>query len=869
MEGLSTKGLASVVALLIAIVGFTATAGVAWADDATSSSAVTSNDGESIGNASQASPQQAETSGEITGDFVGEADTDNASGELATQEQEPVQSDPEPEPTTDSADSEVLAGNDASGDGDSAAEQEGANLQQDNATPSQSKTTKKSTLRSLSSPLSASENSTPSVEDYNVDGQYYVESMNVLTKVVDVQDSSKEDKAAAVVNTDSNKASQKWTVSYSDKGYTFLNANSQLYLGVGDGNSIIQTSVGSNSIFWKLAGTKAGGFTIASLLSGLEGLYLSVVGSGLELNDVASKWYLQEVSPEVSSTALSGIERVYAITNRSAGKVFGVSQSSKANKAEVVLGAYNGTSNQKWDVQAAGGGFYYLVAANSGKVLDVADGHVTAGSKLVQSVRNASDSQMWSVRIAQDGSYVFVNKASGKALDRLGNALVIGFYSGEPANTQKFRVSAANLIDEGVYSIGRTNATSQVVDVYKSSKANGATALPVAWKGSQSQKVDFALVAGQRNVYTIRFAHSGLYLGMDSNGKLIQTTTAQKWKPVVNQSGTYNLLNVPTNKSIVVSGTRFSGVALDTGQASQQFSLARRALVANGLYAIRTGSTTNTRVLDVSGASKNSMTNVLLWTFGEQWNQKFTITHIGNGVYKIINYNSNKTLAVAAGGNVVQAGAGASPNQQWIPRVGANGSVIFVNKKTGLALNLSGSAVNGRNVNTAKKSNGASERWYLTPTTKLREYEMRALAKAKQRGSSTNYYFVINLTNHTFLVLKRANRSSEWKIDQEWLCTTGMINPNGSSRTTVGDGRIGGNFYALHDANGTWSAYWVTSWGRGYLHSTLRAYQSMRVIDGRLGYAGSGGCVRLADPNIQWIYNNNGMFRGTSVTCWW
>ena len=59
-------------------------------------------------------------------------------------------------------------------------------------------------------------------------------------------------------------------------------------------------------------------------------------------------------------------------------------------------------------------------------------------------------------------------------------------------------------------------------------------------------------------------------------------------------------------------------------------------------------------VLDISGASTASQANLQLYESNGTGAQKFKVSHVGNGWYKIQNTNSGKVIDVSGGSSASQ-----------------------------------------------------------------------------------------------------------------------------------------------------------------------------------------------------------------------
>ncbi|EPD77887.1 L,D-transpeptidase family protein [Atopobium sp. oral taxon 199] len=124
--------------------------------------------------------------------------------------------------------------------------------------------------------------------------------------------------------------------------------------------------------------------------------------------------------------------------------------------------------------------------------------------------------------------------------------------------------------------------------------------------------------------------------------------------------------------------------------------------------------------------------------------------------------------------------------------------------------------------------------------------------------SATNWLIQIDTHQNRFAVYK--GYRGNWTPWYEWYCTTGMPGmwtPHG--QFTVGS-------KGLYFGSGYRCWYYTQITGDYLIHSILYNSDGYTVRDGRLGYHGSHGCVRLATENAKWIYNN--IPYGTKIYIW-
>jgi hypothetical protein len=136
------------------------------------------------------------------------------------------------------------------------------------------------------------------------------------------------------------------------------------------------------------------------------------------------------------------------------------------------------------------------------------------------------------------------------------------------------------------------------------------------------------------------------------------------------QDGTYRIVNKKSNKVLTaLNGGTANGTGLVQwswgGGNEQKWTLTHQG---NGQYKV-TGLASG-RVMDVSGVSTANGALLHLWDWFNANNQKWTVTPAGDGFFKLTAVHSGKAADVsggstADGANILQWTYGGSDNQQW------------------------------------------------------------------------------------------------------------------------------------------------------------------------------------------------------------
>lgn len=142
--------------------------------------------------------------------------------------------------------------------------------------------------------------------------------------------------------------------------------------------------------------------------------------------------------------------------------------------------------------------------------------------------------------------------------------------------------------------------------------------------------------------------------------------------------------------------------------------------VENGWYRILTFGNKNFS-LDVNGATAADKANVQIYRANNSAAQKFYIRSVGNGYYNILTGTNNRNSAVDVTGNgkkrgtnIIQYRVNNADAQKWSIKMNNDGSVTFIHKGSGLALDFEGARyANFTNVATWTPNNSSAQKFSL------------------------------------------------------------------------------------------------------------------------------------------------------------
>lgn len=283
-------------------------------------------------------------------------------------------------------------------------------------------------------------------------------------------------------------------------------------------------------------------------------------------------------------------------------------------------------------------------------------------------------------------------------------------------------------IQEATYIIKSAVDGNKVFDIASGSTSNGAALQIYDSNNSGAQRYEITNVGG--NYYKIVCENSGKALTVSSGKtgtRIIQSdwngSSGQKWE--FYDAG-YGQLYIQSALGNVIDLSNFStqnGNQLQlytkNNSAAQKWILQQTEYraISDGTYIISCG-LDNSKVIDIAAASIANQANVQLYAGNNSSAQRFEITYVGNGYYKIINEKSGKALDIkngstASGANVQQYSYNGSAAQLWKFVETSSGKYI-VRSKTGNVLDVkNGSSANGTNIQVYTQNGSNAQQWNL------------------------------------------------------------------------------------------------------------------------------------------------------------
>ena len=300
-------------------------------------------------------------------------------------------------------------------------------------------------------------------------------------------------------------------------------------------------------------------------------------------------------------------------------------------------------------------------------------------------------------------------------------------------------------IEDGTYYIRTAINRNKVFDIEGMSKANQAR-LQLWERSSQltdNQKFEITYLSD--GYYKIEAKHSGKSLDVMGAGKANCTkvqqyesngTDAQQWIIKDAGDGYYNIISKCNDLYLdIPSASAVNGAKIQmyegNGSTAQKFKLEKieelvgKQTIEDGEYKIKSASNTN-MVIDIDGLSRTNGASAQIWEESElvRKNQRFNISWLGNGYYKIEVRHSGKVLDVVSasklnGTKIQQYESNGTDAQQWIIKDAGNGCYNIISKCNGLYLDITNSkAVNGAKMQVYEKNSSDTQKFIFEKVDK-------------------------------------------------------------------------------------------------------------------------------------------------------
>jgi|GEM_PF-1590614 len=588
-------------------------------------------------------------------------------------------------------------------------------------------------------------------------GRYLLRPAASNTRVLEVADGSKDNKANVQLNTSDMTKAQLFDVRFDNKTglYTFKNVNSGKLLTVAAKKAKAKTNVwqekstGKKNQKWIVAAdpNRNGAFRITSALSvaskngeRIGKFALSIKGGNKDGSNAqlaktgsskAQTFYPMPKKPLVSAGNASVATGFYALaTTLPQTRAIGVKDDSSENAEILALATNTKTLERTVFVQRQSDGFYTLRFAHTGAAVAVPKGNLVAGIRLQQKSikKTATASQRWAIIENQDGSLSFVSKASGMSLAVRGKKGSTGSVLQQwyPSNSaqQRFTLQSISTVAlKGPYvTINPKNPSTMFIEVKKSSRKNGAKVHAVVGAGGNGQIFEPLRVSA--GIYAFKSTNSGKYLTA-KNGKVVQQSgsasgpqTNQQWQltPAI---GGMQLTNVATNQALTIASkgkkTRTLSLKQPSSGSAQVFKVNSAPLpLAQQTYTI--SGTSKKRI--AGGENRASVGTLLnMEKASKSSAQRWMLSHVRGEYFVLKCVRSGNTLEIKKGstknGAKVQLGVNRGNKKQLWRAIPTGDGWFYLQSASGMYL-TSGS---GSKLVVQKSASGKAQKFRFTQTS--------------------------------------------------------------------------------------------------------------------------------------------------------
>lgn len=221
------------------------------------------------------------------------------------------------------------------------------------------------------------------------------------------------------------------------------------------------------------------------------------------------------------------------------------------------------------------------------------------------------------------------------------------------------------------------------------------------------------------------------------------------------------------NKGTASSG---SNVQMDTfkGESSQKWKLTKDIYrpIEDGTYSLRVTAASN-MALDIQEKAVESNANVCLYTYDFSESQRFNITYVKDGYYKIVSSNSGKAIE-CNGSNVRQADWIGNDSQLW-KFIIAPGGGYYIKNKSGLVMDIyCGVIADKSNVQVFEQNGSSAQKWNVKKEKDYKIADVKEGVYTIRTALNKNYVLDVawgSLVNGGNIQLYTSNDSDAQKFE--------------------------------------------------------------------------------------------------------
>lgn len=276
-------------------------------------------------------------------------------------------------------------------------------------------------------------------------------------------------------------------------------------------------------------------------------------------------------------------------------------------------------------------------------------------------------------------------------------------------------------------------------------------------------------------------------------------------------------------------------------------------------------------VMDIYGGSSDNRARLQIYNANNSQAQMFTFKQVGNGLYEIVNVNSDKPFeaqggSVSNGGAVSQYSSNGTCAQHWSIVDCGNGEYSFINSKSGKAIGVpGGNGVSGSALQIYTYNGSDAQKWTLAPARTIRQ-ELNDLAASGKGlvnegveyaiGSVSERQVIdiaggsINSGSNLQLYASNATKAQRWTFsyDKNGYVTITNVKSGKVLDVFAGSKKAGANVQQ-YASNGSWAQKWIlVDCGDGSF-KICSAIRTGFVLDLAGGSTANGANVQVYDDN--------------------
>ena len=583
-----------------------------------------------------------------------------------------------------------------------------------------------------------------SKEDIKIENcEYEIKSATNNDLIFDISSASYNDGAKLQLWSDIDEAQQRFYISDIGNGYyKFTSSKSNKVLDVQNAGTMSGTSVQqyanneSDAQQWII---KSMGDGLYSIMSKCNNLYMTL-SSGVtrESKIVMSDWedsLYQKFRLEkvIMTDAFRTIEDGYYEIKTAANQklVMDVESASVENSANIQIWDDLDEEQQRFKVTYVGDGYYKISIQKSGKILDVRSAGMEEGTVVQQYSDNNSSAQRWQIKQLYDGKFKIISKLNSLCIsiknDNISRDTDLILTKNADKISQKFVfdkvVKSPNnmILEDGDYKIRSASNDELVFDIQCASVSDGANLQ--LWNELDEAQQIFNIKHLGDGLYQISVRKSNKALDIKNHslkeGANVQQQSScgseyQRWIIQDRGNNVYSIISYTSGLYMTIQNSyinRDSKIVLSTesDDSSQKFIFDKIVkdkgykTLEDGEYEIRTIENPDL-ILDISGASTQNCAKVQIWNDIDEAQQRFKLTYMGNGYYKISIKKSGKVVdvqnaGIKSGTSVQQYESNDTFAQRWIIKDLGNEQYSIISECNGLYMTIKGNnVVNGTSI---------------------------------------------------------------------------------------------------------------------------------------------------------------------------